>query len=71
LAEAEERVRSWVSWVEASDLEGNALADALRDWVLGEYRRQGYSEEVIGAYDRSAQWGSQTAGILRWMALRG
>ena len=70
LAQAESRLRSWVAWIEASPLDGEALAAALREWVLDDYRHQGYPEADIATYDANAHWPSHTAGIRRWLSQR-
>ncbi|OFW66779.1 MAG: hypothetical protein A2Z12_09275 [Actinobacteria bacterium RBG_16_68_21] len=71
LAVAAERLWQWVDWVEAAGADaGGDLDEALRRWVLDGYRRDGYSEEVIAAYDRATYWPMQAAGIQRWLSLR-
>ena len=72
LAQAEERLWSWVSWVEraARDGDDESLTAAMRDWVLDDYRAQGVTEEVIAEYDRNTYWPMQAAGIARWLDLR-
>jgi glyoxylase-like metal-dependent hydrolase (beta-lactamase superfamily II) len=72
LAEAESRLWGWVRWVEEAARSGpQHLADALRTWVLEEYRAQGHGPEVVDQYDRNTFWPMQVTGILHWMARRG
>lgn len=72
LAAAAERLWEWVEWVRRSAAgagDPTDLTAALRSWVLEGYRRDGYSEDVITAYDRATFWPMQAAGIQRWLSL--
>jgi glyoxylase-like metal-dependent hydrolase (beta-lactamase superfamily II) len=64
LAEAEERLWEWVRWVESHP---GSDAEAMRRWVLEEYRREGVPPDVAGTYDRNTFWPMQPAGIRRWL----
>jgi len=70
LAQATDRLWDWVRWVEAAGDDDGALADKMRQWVLDDYRRQGYAEDVIATYDRNTFWPMQAAGIRRWLSGR-
>jgi len=65
LAEAEERLWDWVSWVQAAP-KGD-MAAAMREWVLDTYRRQGYDDTTLEQYDKNTFWPMQVAGIERWL----
>jgi len=67
LASAEERLWNWVAWVERAG-DGD-LAEAMRTWVLDDYRHGGYDEATIATLDRNTFWPMQAAGIQRWMSL--
>ncbi len=69
LARAEERLWEWVRWIEQVTPDDN-IAELLRDWVLNDYRAQGYEEALIDRYDRNSFWPMQAAGIERWLSLR-
>ena len=69
LAEAEERLGSWVSKVEGLARNESAIG-SFRGWVLDGYRDQGYSESVIATYDANTFWPMQVAGIRRWLDRR-
>lgn len=72
LATAQERMWSWVRWVEAAAGDDDTgLIDAMRRWVLDGYRAEGYDEAVIARYDRNTFWPMQAAGIRRWLQTRG
>lgn len=72
LQSAEARMWAWVQWVESvAELDDDALAAALREWVLGGYRAEGHPDEVIARYDRNTFWPMQGAGIRRWLGQRG
>ncbi len=66
LAQAEERVRAWVAWVEEA-AGADDLGGAMRRWALDEYRAQDVPEDIIEIYDRNTHWPMQAAGILRWL----
>jgi glyoxylase-like metal-dependent hydrolase (beta-lactamase superfamily II) len=71
LAQAAERLWDWVGWVErAAPGPADQMAEAMRRWVLDDYRRLGYSETVIETYDRNTYWPMQAAGIRRWLDAR-
>jgi len=67
--QAEERLRTWVEFVESLG-DADDAADRLRAWVLDGYRAEGFSEEEIDQYDRNTFWPMQPAGIQRWLQLR-
>lgn len=72
LAAAEERMWSWVRWVEAAaGGDDAALVAAMRHWVLDGYRTEGYAPEVIDRYDRNTFWPMQASGIRRWLEVSG
>jgi glyoxylase-like metal-dependent hydrolase (beta-lactamase superfamily II) len=71
LADAESRLREWVTWVEeATRSEPKDLTDAMRTWVLDGYRRRGLDEPTIETYDKNTFWPMQASGILRWLSRR-
>jgi hypothetical protein len=55
------------SAAEGDDL---ALSEAMRDWVLGRYRAEGWPDDVIDQYDRNTFWPMQVTGIRRWLRRR-
>lgn len=69
LAEASDRLWSWVRWVEAAGTEED-LTERMRAWVLEGYRAEGYDEATIAQYDHNTFWPMQAAGIQRWLRLR-
>ncbi|MFH1103593.1 MAG: MBL fold metallo-hydrolase [Actinomycetota bacterium] len=71
LTAATRRLWEWVAWVEShAGTTDEDLTEAMRPWVLDDYRRQGFSEETIATYDRNTFWPMQVTGIRRWLASR-
>lgn len=70
LEAAERRMWGWVGWVEAAAAANGDLSDAMRAWVLADYRAQGFDPADIDALDRNTFWPMQAAGIERWLASR-
>lgn len=69
LAEAEERLREWVDWVEHHRSEELA-ADEFRRWVLAGHRARGMAREHLAHYERHTSWPMQTAGLRHWLQRR-
>ncbi|MBT8215067.1 MAG: MBL fold metallo-hydrolase [Acidimicrobiia bacterium] len=67
LQEAEVRIEEWVGFVRSLDADRTTAADRLREKVLGGYRADGVSEEVIAVYDKNTFWPMMPAGIFRWL----
>jgi glyoxylase-like metal-dependent hydrolase (beta-lactamase superfamily II) len=67
LAQATERLWSWVEWVRAAG-DGD-LTEAMREWVLADYRARGYAEADIHQLDLNTFWPMQATGIQRWLSL--
>lgn len=70
LAQAEERLWAWVRFIEQLPDDDGAAATVLRNWVLDDYRRSGYDEQMIATYDKNTYWPMQVTGIRRWLSLR-
>lgn len=69
LAQAEQRVREWVAWMEQPPEDAD-LVDSFRSWVLGAHRARGMPEDEIARYDRHTFWATQVDGIRRWLDQR-
>ncbi|MDP8958480.1 MAG: MBL fold metallo-hydrolase [Actinomycetota bacterium] len=71
LGEAEERLWSWVGFVESLPTDDPQEAtQRLRSWVLEGYREEGYPEAVLAEYDEATYWPMQAVGIMRWLSNR-
>lgn len=66
LAEAEDRLREWVDWVERHRSQEMA-ADEFRHWVLAGHRARGMAEEHLAHYEQHTSWPMQTAGLRHWL----
>jgi glyoxylase-like metal-dependent hydrolase (beta-lactamase superfamily II) len=69
LAQAEQRVWEWVSWLEQARAVDDVTA-SFRRWVLDGHRADGMAEEEVATYDRHTLWAAQVAGIQRWLDRR-
>ena len=69
LAQAEQRVWEWVSWIDKAGREEDVTA-SFRRWVLDRHRAEGLSEEAVALYDRHTFWATQVDGIRRWLDRR-
>jgi glyoxylase-like metal-dependent hydrolase (beta-lactamase superfamily II) len=67
LSEAEDRLTSWVTKVEALGEREDAIEE-FRRWVLDGYRADGHAETVIATYDANTYWPMQLSGIRRWLS---
>ena len=65
LAQAEERLWAWVSWVERAG--AGDIDEAMRRWVLDGYATEGATEETVALYDDATFWPMQVSGIRRWL----
>lgn len=71
LVEAEERLWSWVGFVESlPSHDPEEAAAKLREWALEGYRREGYAEDVLAEYEAATYWPMQVLGIRRWLERR-
>ncbi len=70
LQQAEERLWSWIRFVEGLPDDDAKAADSLRTWVIGDYRAAGYDDDMIAVYDRNTFWPMQVTGIRRWLSQR-
>ncbi len=71
LAQAEERLDGWLSFIEGlGTLDPETAGMRLRAWTLDGYRKQGVSDAVITQYDFMTFWPMQVGGILRWLSGR-
>lgn len=66
LAQAEQRVQEWVSWIQRPPEDADLVA-SFRAWVLDAHRAQGMPEDEIARYDRHTFWNTQVEGIRRWL----
>ncbi|MFH1329722.1 MAG: MBL fold metallo-hydrolase [Actinomycetota bacterium] len=70
LAQAEQRVWEWVSWIEQAGREEDIEEDitaSFRRWVLDRHRVEGMPETEVAVYDRHTYWTTQIDGIRRWI----
>jgi len=70
LSQAEQRLWSWVRYVEEAAGDDLEVGAALRRWVLDGYRTEGHPEEVVATYEHNAFWSMFVPGIRRWLDRR-